>query len=382
MATILLAVGAPVPVTAFVTNSFRFENMPVRWWYNPANEPPPPPGTSWEELITLAAQNWADVACADVSFEYEGTSDAEWADDGDNVIYWMSPWGFGSSAAGATLHIPQSDGEAREVDLALNGENYSWTVGGGDAFQTSVVDAESVLTHELGHWLGLSHSPDQFATMYLAKLIGTMQASLDSDDKFGVCSLYPSGQNECSEDTDCPQGWECRGYEGLRVCGERRDPVGSHCSKDYLNCEDMCFITFFDCSGICAFTETDYSDGYCARLCLNEGGDEYECQPGYTCQEVPGQAIKACLRPPEEPDAVEVVEGAEAVEMAEAVEAPEPGADGATEQVEPLPADAGAGNPGTMPESGCSSSERPLTWAWALLLLLILRARARARARG
>ncbi len=367
--------AASQPALGFATNSFRFESMPVSWWYNPAEEPPPPPGTSWEELITLAAENWADVTCANVSFVYEGTTDSEWANDGVNAVFWSSDeWLWQQGAAAATLHIPKLEGQPREVDLALNGLEFIWTVGGGDVFQTNVLDAESVLTHELGHWLGLSHSADAFATMYQAKLIGTMQASLDADDKFGVCTLYPGGDDECAADADCPDGYECQAFEGLRVCGELRDPVGAHCSKDLLNCDGMCFITFWGCSAICAFTAVDYTAGYCARLCRNASGDEYACDPGYVCQEVPGYDIEACLLATESgegsPEAVEQLpEGAEVVQVDVAPEqaegdaelgAAEPDASG--EGVGAAPSDAGCWA-GTLP----SRSWPGLVWIGALV---------------
>ena len=302
-------VGLP-SAHAFRTNSFRFEQMPVKWWYNPTHEPPAPPGTSWEALIAEAADNWASVTCAEVSFVYEGHTDAEWDNDGINTVYWQAGevWNWGAGAAAATLHIPQLSGQPREVDLVLNGLDFVWSVGGGDALETYVLDPESVFTHELGHWLGLAHSSDQFATMYQAKLIGQMQASLDSDDKFGLCSLYPGGADECAADSDCPDGWECRSHESLRMCGEKHDPAGAPCSKDRLNCEGMCFITFWDCSALCAYTEQDLSEGYCAPLCRTPDGATSACPDGYSCTDVPGHDVKACyvLPEPDEPSADEV----------------------------------------------------------------------------
>lgn len=308
LATFIGTASIAPPAAGFATNTFRFETMPVRWWYNPANEPPPPPGTTWEALIEAAAANWSAVGCAEVSFVYEGIADTEWADDGKNVIFWPKEWLFQAAAAAATLHDPQDEGEPREVDLALHGQSFQWTVGGGDAFQTDVLDTESVITHEFGHWLGLSHSADQFATMYAAKLIGTMQASLNSDDKFGLCTLYPNGLNECVVHEDCPPGYACHDQPNgdMRACGELRTPIGGHCSKDTLDCVGMCFISLWDCSAVCAFTETDYTDGYCAELCLNANGEERACKPGHSCQPISGyDDVMACYRDPEpeaEPD--------------------------------------------------------------------------------
>jgi hypothetical protein len=50
------------------------------------------------------------------------------------------------------------------------------------------------LTHEAGHFLGLSHSPDPTATMkavYSAASDGTSFRTLEPDDVAGICDVYP-----------------------------------------------------------------------------------------------------------------------------------------------------------------------------------------------
>ena len=83
-----------------------------------------------------------------------------------------------------------------------------------------------MITHELGHWLGLAHSPDPYATMYYALLPNGIQASLAGDDKAGVCSLYPNGTDECETDDDCQEGFQCAGFKGLPACDEIHDEAG------------------------------------------------------------------------------------------------------------------------------------------------------------
>jgi MYXO-CTERM domain-containing protein len=55
-------------------------------------------------------------------------------------------------------------------------------------------DLQNTATHEAGHFLGLSHSPEPDATMYASAPIGeTAKRTLADDDVAGLCELYPAG---------------------------------------------------------------------------------------------------------------------------------------------------------------------------------------------
>jgi hypothetical protein len=400
--------AAATPAHAYEYNGRKWPAMPIGYWVNPAGQPALAGGLTTESLLAHATAAWSSVGCADVAFQLEGTTDATWANDGQNTIFWVaSDWMFQENAAGATLWIPTQPGEPMEVDLALNAADLKWVIGGGDALQSDVVDPVSVITHELGHWLGFAHATDQFATMYQALLPAGAQATLAADDKAGLCGLYPAAAPvpECATDEDCRPGETCAIVEGFTICAEQRDPVGAHCDKSYLNCDGLCVISFYECSTICAFTTLAYDDGYCAPLC---GTDLGPCPDGWACTAVPSYGIEVCLiddtppepTPEEALDATGEVAGEappdealdeplsetppEAIED-EPVATPdngEPGADLADSQDvaadAPYPPDSADGEPATASASGCSVTPRASSLATLLFALVLLRRRASA----
>lgn len=138
-----------------------------------------------------------------------------------------------------------------------------------------IVDVESVLTHELGHALGLAHSDDPLATMapnYRGD--GSMQA-LAVDDKLGLCSLYEvaNPRDECSSGRDCPLSQRCDLVDDLWLCREYRGEVGDACALDRLVCEEACVLA-----------EDPGDFGYCTVTC-EEGAEKGAggCPDGYRC---------------------------------------------------------------------------------------------------
>ncbi len=287
---------------AFETNGKVWPEMPIKYYVNPLECPELDTEDGKLSIVDVAAfatQAWGGVACADVSFQYMGTTEATWEADGMNVIYCVSDpeeWAFGTGAAGATVWIPrENDDDPMEVDLALNAAELIWKDGGGTALESDVLDPQALITHELGHWLGMSHTPDPYATMYFATLPNAMQRTLAADDKAGLCSLYPSGYKECESDADCYDDDYCKALQGIPVCHEPHEGPGGFCSLEYLNCEAMCWVSFYECEQICFFTSASY-EGYCSPLC---GEEQPECPPGFICEPVEEYEISICLIDPE-----------------------------------------------------------------------------------
>ena len=83
-------------------------------------------------------------------------------------------------------------------------------------------DVQNAATHELGHFLGLAHSPDPSSTMYASEPIGeTSKRVLDSGSKQFICDVYPSGRPS----QDCSSSGGGGGGSSGSGCSSAGDPT-------------------------------------------------------------------------------------------------------------------------------------------------------------
>lgn len=96
----------------------------------------------------------------------------------------------GNNGVPAATSISYSGGIISDCDITFN-TYYSWSTSGG----STAYDVQSVVTHELGHWLTLYDlygSSDTEKTMYGYVSLGeTKKRSLDTDDINGINAIYP-----------------------------------------------------------------------------------------------------------------------------------------------------------------------------------------------
>jgi hypothetical protein len=79
-------------------------------------------------------------------------------------------------------------GELWDTDLEINSFEYQFSV--GDPVTQN--DLDSMLTHEVGHMLGLAHTLVPDATMYARYEPGSdTLRTLATDDARGICAIYP-----------------------------------------------------------------------------------------------------------------------------------------------------------------------------------------------
>lgn len=118
------------------------------------------------------------------------------------VLFVQDEWthiGAGNALGITTTRFDTETGALWDADMELNGTQ-ELTV--GDPIQGA--DLLSIITHEAGHFLGLSHSPVGEATMrtfYNPGVDGDQLRSLEDDDIAGICEIYPPGRKAAT--TSC-----------------------------------------------------------------------------------------------------------------------------------------------------------------------------------
>jgi hypothetical protein len=135
--------------------------------------------------VQNAMATWTAAACSYFQYTYAGGA-ACLADtyDGTNCVLWV-PGTSGSTLATSHWWYDLAN-NILETDIKFyDGHLWSTTT------PPTSNDIESVALHELGHSLGLDHTPISAAVMYYQITTGTMKRSLHSDDLNGVCALYP-----------------------------------------------------------------------------------------------------------------------------------------------------------------------------------------------
>lgn len=92
---------------------------------------------------------------------------------------------------------PSGSWKITDADIVTNNTGYNWTSQGedpGGAGCSSEIYVEGVMTHEMGHALGLAHSPVAGATMFASvSYCNNNPATTEVDDGQGLQSLYGSG---------------------------------------------------------------------------------------------------------------------------------------------------------------------------------------------
>jgi hypothetical protein len=141
------------------------------------------------------------------------------------VLFREDEWPYvGGDAIGLTTsRFKPSTGQLWDADIEINATN--GPISTGDPIQGA--DLLSVLTHEAGHFLGLSHSREPGATMqefYNPEVDGGTFRSLEADDINGICAIYPPGRVAASTSCDNRHGFS-------PLCGDEQPaPEEGGCS--------------------------------------------------------------------------------------------------------------------------------------------------------
>jgi hypothetical protein len=137
--------------------------------------------------VSISAANLGPVDCDKVEYNVYGGPNQNAIIFRDDV--W--PYNDASNTLGLTTVTFEPDtGELYDADTEING---TVPLSTGDPVMDGSYDLDSIITHEMGHFLGLAHSADATATMYAQYSRGsTAMRTLKQDDIDGLCSIYPA----------------------------------------------------------------------------------------------------------------------------------------------------------------------------------------------
>jgi uncharacterized protein (TIGR03437 family) len=148
-----------------------------------------------ETALADSFRTWEDLPNCTIGFTRgENRSETGGGNDGIFQIYWLenSTVDDGLDITGAlavTRLSVFSGGEISDVSLVFNGNQYQWATDGS----ANRIDIAEVATHEIGHAIGLSHSPLGAATMFPRTGNGSLRnRTLSTDDEIGASVIYPA----------------------------------------------------------------------------------------------------------------------------------------------------------------------------------------------
>lgn len=192
-------------------------------WDLTAVDPDDPELAVFEEAAVAAFETWTSVSCASVRASYAGrASQPGIPGDHRNTIQlvrsgWLARGLPGGRGASTDVELRELGGRAEivEADIYVNLEEFRF----GTEADPSALDPQGVLTHEIGHLLGLLHpceddqppvpqcaSDPAFSSSALFPTYSGPQARLLApDDRAAVCALYPVEGCPLS----CPVAYEC-----------------------------------------------------------------------------------------------------------------------------------------------------------------------------
>lgn len=142
-----------------------------------------------------------------------------------------------------TTNYNVETGEIFDADIELNSADFKFALPWPPP--PGMVNLRAVLTHEIGHFLGLSHSNDMFATMW--ETYGYSQNDqgvLHPDDIAGICQIYPPSRTVDPKHCEPRHGFAsaCQPDEDESGCALANVPAGGARSAGLFSALSLLFL--------------------------------------------------------------------------------------------------------------------------------------------
>jgi len=208
LVVIIVAVVASPALDAYLVfgGSTKWKSLPIRYFVTNRDVS----GVSAQQLQAAAGAafaTWASVPTATLSSEFVGFTSADpGPKEGMTVIGFLNRQDLDRVLGQTTFRVDTVTGQLSEADIFLN-TSFDWSV--SSTGQSQRFDAQSILTHEIGHLLGLAHSAlgetrldpgggravlGKRAVMFpIAFPSGNVEdRTLKDDDVAGISNVYPT----------------------------------------------------------------------------------------------------------------------------------------------------------------------------------------------
>ncbi|MDA1259484.1 MAG: IPT/TIG domain-containing protein [Planctomycetota bacterium] len=153
------------------------------------------PDGSHEFAISKAFESWEDASGSKIAFT-RGADVTNGPSAANHVVMFdeINETGYFPNGSGIVALTPISydvgTGTILDADVIFNAKDYTWSVNGAP----NTFDVQDVITHELGHFIGLDHTPSVTGTMWpYVSFNQWLHRTLTLDDRNGAIALAPMG---------------------------------------------------------------------------------------------------------------------------------------------------------------------------------------------